>query len=164
MKLSPELIERKMIESASDILYSDGMEYEKKQRQHGSTTCFIHSLSVAYMSVKLASVFHLKVNTESLIRGALLHDYFLYDWRDPEYRLHGFRHARTAFNNASSDFNLNKIEGDIILRHMFPLNLTPPRYKESALVCLADKICATLEILAIVFPIKVPAKQFAENL
>ena len=31
-------------------------------------------------------------------------------------------------------------------RHMFPLNPTPPKYKESVVVTCADKICATREV------------------
>ena len=41
----------------------------------------------------------------SLVRGALLHDYFLYDWHQPhkEYGLHGFTHPSTALRNAVQD-------------------------------------------------------------
>ena len=37
------------------------------------------------------------------------------------------------------------MEQDIILKHMFPLTLQPPRYLESLLVCLVDKGCALYE-------------------
>lgn len=43
-------------------------------------------------------------------------------------------------------FGLNPIEANIIHRHMFPLNPTPPKYKESVVVTCADKICATREV------------------
>ena len=43
------------------------------------------------------------------------------------------------------DFGLNKIERNMILAHMFPLNLTLPRYRESVLLCTADKLCALRE-------------------
>ena len=33
----------------------------------------------------------------------------------------------------------------MILSHMFPMNKTLPRYRESVLLCTADKICATRE-------------------
>lgn len=79
--------------------------------------------------------------------GALLHDYFLYDWHVPDksHRWHGFFHAGKALANASRDFTLGKIERDMIASHMFPLNITLPRYRESVILCIADKLCATEE-------------------
>jgi uncharacterized protein len=81
------------------------------------------------------------------VRGALLHDYFLYDWHvpAPEHNLHGFSHAGAALKNAKRDFEINRLEQDIIEKHMFPLNIRPPKYRESIIVCLADKLCATKE-------------------
>ena len=88
----------------------------------------------------------------SLIRGALLHDYFLYDWREgtPGDRMHGFGHARIALKNAKHDYEIDKIQEDIIIKHMFPLNIKPPRYRESVIVTIADKICATCEIASFI--------------
>ena len=37
------------------------------------------------------------------------------------------------------------IERDIIKKHMFPLNIAFPKYKESLIVCIADKIIALYE-------------------
>ena len=83
----------------------------------------------------------------SMVRGALLHDYFLYDWRDGEagHDLHGFKHARRALLNAERDFELSAIAWDVIVKHMFPLNITPPRYRETVFVTVADKVCAVRE-------------------
>ena len=105
---------------------------EKNYIQHGTTTVFAHSVRVASLSLKLAKKLHLRVNRKSLLRGALLHDYFLYDWheKDRSHRLHGLYHAGTALKNAKKDFHLNKLEENIIARHMFPLNPIFPRYKE----------------------------------
>lgn len=133
-----------------EILNSDGMHAEKNFIQHGNISCYAHSVSVAEMSIKIAEYFNISVDRRSLIRGALLHDYFLYDWHEPsrDHRLHGFSHARTALRNAERDFCLNSIEKDIICRHMFPLNIKPPKYRESRIVCLADKICAAHETVS----------------
>ena len=79
-------------------------------------------------------------------RGALLHDYFLYDWHLTHERWHGFRHPYIALSNASRDFDLTAREKNIIVRHMFPLTPIPPKYRESLLVSTADKICALKEV------------------
>ena len=90
----------------------------------------------------------LRIEEKSLVRGALLHDYFLYDWHTGGDKLHGLHHAARALENAEKDFDLGDIERDIIKRHMFPLNIRPPKYRESWIVCLADKICAANEFFA----------------
>ena len=108
---------------------------------------FEHSVCVALVCLWLVHRLHLKVNQRAFVRGALLHDYFLYDWHtpDPAHRLHGFRHAGTALRNADRDFELNDTERDMIKKHMFPLNPALPRFKETAVLCLADKYCALRE-------------------
>ena len=124
----------------------------KTYTQHGTTTVFEHCVSVAKFSLLMAyyleRTLKIKVDRDSLVRAALLHDYFLYDWHDktiPGHNIHGFTHPRTAMLNADRDFGLNAIEKDIISKHMFPLTIMPPRYRESVLVTLADKWCALCE-------------------
>ena len=129
----------------ADILASPGMEKTKTFTQHGATSVFEHSLNVACESLILARRMKRQVNERAMVRGALLHDYFLYDWHQPGHSLHGFRHPEIAWQNAKRDFRLGAIERDVIRKHMFPLNLTPPRCRESLIVCLADKICALRE-------------------
>ena len=131
----------------AEILRAEGMRAGRRFVQHGDVSVYEHCINVAFLSLYLARRLHLSVDRSSLIRGALLHDYFLYDWHedDPSHRLHGFHHAHRALENACRDFSLNEREKDIIAKHMFPLNLRPPRYRESALVCAADKACALLE-------------------
>ncbi|KIR02148.1 hypothetical protein P261_00962 [Lachnospiraceae bacterium TWA4] len=136
----------------SDILSTENMQLEKQFMQHGNISVFMHSVLVACLALKIAHYLHLKVDEQSMVRGALLHDYFLYDWHIPDksHNLHGFTHAGVALQNANRDFDLNEIEQDVIKKHMFPLNITPPKYKESILVCIADKISAFLETFHLV--------------
>lgn len=112
--------------------------------QHGTTSVFRHSVAVAYVSFYIARKYHIRVKEKALIRGALLHDYFLYDWheKDASHKWHGFYHAGKALQNAMEDFELSDIEQNTIERHMFPLNPIPPRYREAWIVCIADKICS----------------------
>lgn len=119
----------------------------KKFMQHGSVSVYEHCVRVAYTSCYLAAAMKIPVNRRALVRGALLHDYFLYDWheKNKEHSLHGFFHPRKALQNAEKDLDLSEIERNIILRHMFPLTAIPPECREAWLVCLADKICAFRE-------------------
>ena len=134
----------------ADLFPAEGMELLKTLPQHGGVSVFDHSLAVACLCLYLAYRFRLRVDRRALVRGALLHDYFLYDWHvpDPSHRLHGFTHPRRALENARRDFALNDVEENMIASHMFPLTPTLPRYRESLLVCLADKICALEETLS----------------
>ena len=132
-----------------EILSSPNMEKEQKCYQHGVVTVYDHTIKVAKCCLKLANIFNINVDKKSLVRGALLHDYFLYDWHNKdngEHRLHGFRHANTALKNAEKEFDLNHIEKNMIKSHMFPLNLVLPKYKESVILTIADKLCALCEV------------------
>lgn len=119
----------------------------KKYIQHGSTSVFEHMLSVAYMSLRLALFFRKNVNKESMVRGALLHDYFLYDWHNKKtrHKLHGFYHPGVALKNAQEYLNLNDTEKDVILHHMFPLTFPAPVTKEGFYVSCADKLVSLYE-------------------
>lgn len=120
--------------------------------QHGRTSVFAHCLNVAIISLKIARQFKIAVDEKSLITGALLHDYFLYDWHNKEISpsWHGFKHPAIALANARRDFPINTIETDIIINHMFPLTLFHfPRTKEGWLISLADKFCSLAEIFRI---------------
>lgn len=148
---SSEMSAEALVRAMADKL-EEGSRYgmTKDFIQHGSVSVYAHCISVAAESLRLARALNLKVDTDALIRGALLHDYFLYDWHDnPDGRhnVHGFTHPYTALKNAREDFDLTRKECDIIVHHMFPLVPLPPHSKEAWLVCLADKICATKETL-----------------
>ena len=121
----------------------------KQYIQHGEVSVYLHSVMVALSSYKMAKTLHIRIDERSLIRGALLHDYFLYDWHDgkPARRIHGFTHPGIALENAERDFELNDIERDIIRCHMFPLTIKPPTYREAVIVCLVDKYLSILETL-----------------
>ena len=129
----------------ADILESAKYQSSDNNIQHGNVSVMEHSISVACVCVRLAKMTHLKHDYSSLVRGSLLHDYFNYDWHIDGGRMHGYRHASKALENAADDFTINPIEANMIARHMFPLNITPPRYRESVLLCIADKVCAVKE-------------------
>lgn len=151
-------IEELVLLYGADILSSPGMQSEKLFIQHGSVSIFEHSLNVACACLWIAMLFKLSVDYAALVRGALLHDYFLYDWHIPDrsHRWHGITHPGCALKNAEKDFCLTDVERDMIRKHMFPLTLCPPRYTESRILCIADKICACQETAAGIWPKLLP--------
>ena len=120
--------------------------------QHGNTSCLLHCIAVAYYCYRLAERFKaLKGHENELVRGALLHDYFLYDWHDknrPDFKpWHGFYHPGVALKNASKEYHLSPREKDIIKKHMWPLTVIPPMCREAWIVSTADKVCSLRETL-----------------
>ena len=136
-------------EYAGDIL--DHEDYEKLNgfMAHGRITLYSHCLDVARLSLRMGR--NKSVDEKALVRGALLHDFYLYDWHDaridvPLFQMHGFTHPFAACERAKERFELSAKEQNIIESHMWPLTLfTLPRSKEAWLVCLADKLVATRE-------------------
>jgi len=115
--------------------------------QHSDISCLEHCLYVSYNSFRICK--KLGLDYRSAARGGLLHDLFLYDWHvtKPAEGLHGFVHPYIALENANKHFDLNSREQDIIVKHMWPMTLVFPKYKESFVVCMVDKYCASMEIV-----------------
>lgn len=138
---------------AGDILSSEHFQRLKDFIQHGNVTVYEHCLHVALCAIKLNRALYANGRERELVRGAILHDYFLYDWHKADApgnihpKLHGFYHPGIALKNATRDFALSEREKDIIRKHMWPLTVNPPRCREAWLVCLADKYASTLETL-----------------
>lgn len=134
------------IQMIDDLLNNDTVKQMKNFRQHYETSCFDHCLIASYYCYLYGKKFNL--DYVSCARAAMLHDLFLYDWRkkqDDRKGLHAFTHPKTAYKNASKLFALNEKEKDIILKHMWPVTIALPKYKESYLLTLIDKYCALNE-------------------
>ena len=130
----------------SDITSNETVQKMKNFRQHYNTSCFEHCKSVAFYSYLICKKY--KLDYISAARAAMLHDLFLYDWRlrqDGRKGLHGFTHPKTALNNATKIFDLNKKEQDIIVKHMWPVTIILPKYRESYVITFVDKYCALKE-------------------
>ena len=134
-------------EALDEMLRDPELQKMKQYYQHGGNT-YAHSVQVAEAALKLARILPFHVKEKDLARGAMLHDFYLYGTNDMTFTAyqHGTRHPRISYENASRHFDLTDTEKDIILSHMWPLNFTrPPRCRESVVVKLADKYCATRE-------------------
>lgn len=136
-------------ETLDELMQDRGFISMETYIQHGRTSCLWHSIAVAYYSCLLLHILPIgnSINQRSMIRGALLHDYFLYDWHDRQQapKMHGIAHPERALTNAQKNWQLDRIECDVIIKHMFPLTPIPPKYKEAAVVSLADKLCSLYE-------------------
>ena len=130
------------------IIKNDTVKQMKNYRHHCDTSCFKHCLHVAYYTYVICK--KLKLDYISGARAAMLHDLFLYDWRK-EYRdveldgLHAFVHPQIALRNSMKLFDLNEKEQDIILKHMWPVTIQFPKYRESYVVTFMDKYSAVRE-------------------
>lgn len=135
------------LECIADIIERPEVLEMENFSQHSNSNRLEHSLYVSYNSYLICR--KLGLDARSAARGGLLHDFFLYDRRDVSAPkgFHGIVHPRSALRNALEIFELNNVEKDIIKRHMFPLTITPPRYKESYVIMCVDKYCACLEAL-----------------
>lgn len=138
-------------EHGEDILRSPNFLDTRGHIQHGNMTVNDHCKNVAMYSVALADKLRVNCNKRDLVRGALLHDYFLYDWHNNDHedaeKLHGFHHPTVALRNALRDYRLTARQRDIIRKHMWPLTPVPPTCKEAWLVTMADKYCSLMETI-----------------
>lgn len=116
----------------------------KNYKHHGETSVYDHSLAVSYTSYRICRFFGLDKKSAAI--GGLLHDFYYKPWQEntekkPLFKKHGFVHAKEALENSKKYFPelMNEKSENIIKRHMFPLNIVPPQYKESWVVTMADK-------------------------
>ena len=134
------------IEIVDNILNND--EFKKiDDIEHHGTSRLKHSMRVSYYSYKIAK--GLGLNYYNVARGGLLHDFFLSDNNrsDKERILDTFTHPKRALEKASETFELCDMEKDIIVGHMFPVYKSIPKYSESWIVNLTDKIIGGYEFL-----------------
>lgn len=116
----------------------------KEYHHHENISVYTHSLMVSYYSYKIAKKIHLDYKSTAI--AGILHDFYYEDWQKANKKglkeLHGFVHAREALNNSKEHFNylLNDKISNSIVRHMFPLNIKPPKYLEGWIITIVDKI------------------------
>jgi uncharacterized membrane protein len=155
-KILIEIKGRKPFEDEYYEAIKDIYEHEEflklKEFFHHNSSIYEHVQDVAYFSYRICKI--LKLDHRSAARGALLHDFFLYDWRNhdvpdlPRKKFHGIEHPAIAVDNAKKHFSINEIEEDIIKKHMWPLTFIPPKYKESFIVSFADKYLSSKEFVS----------------
>ena len=135
------------INIVKDIISNETVRNLRFYKHHYVSNRYEHCLSVAYNSYRICRFFGL--DHVSVARAGLLHDLFLYDCENPETRPqnHIKTHPKIALENAEKHFLLNDIEKDIILKHMWPITFSTPKYLETFIVTFVDKYCSILEWL-----------------
>ena len=136
--------------------------------KHHHKSVWDQSIEVSFKAYYYAT----KFNADSRICaiGGLLHDFYplawqysqeLYDYdcnylkrldmKEPLFKKHGFTHAYEAYENYLKYFSEYEdvIISDVIIKHMFPLNIKLPKYRESWIVSCVDKVESTKDVFNI---------------
>lgn len=130
------MLDKEFLEIVQPILDLEEFNNTKFQRHHGITR-YDHSMNVAYITYVVTK--NLKLNYKEATFAALIHDFFNDEVKDENGYKRLLDHPKHALKNAMRYFELTDLQKDIIAKHMFPVTLTPPKYKESILVSLIDK-------------------------
>ncbi len=126
--------------------YSVNKYRELKSIMHHGDNRLNHINRVAKMSFLVSKL--LKCDYISCTRGAMMHDFFTKDditKGNIKYRKFLKNHPSIALDNANKYFDINDIEKDAIVTHMFPITKQKPKYKESKIVCICDKLVSIYE-------------------
>lgn len=146
MKISD--VEKQELEQLYQFFFNDEKVLRMKDiPMHRGSNTFIHSFKVAKLAVK-RGLRHKNVNLKTILIAAILHDYYLYDWRSDKSLLkkHGKNHPYVAANNAKIDFDVPPEVEKAIKSHMWPMNIKEfPNTKEARIVNLADDHVALME-------------------
>lgn len=147
------------MEYIDDIYNDEHFTIIAEYPHHDKYTRLDHCLHVSYSTFlflkKLAPKY--KYMREAC-RGSLLHDFFLYEWHTenpfPIPCMHAWKHPERAYQDASRYFEINLMEKDIILTHMFPVCIAVPLSRAAWTVVIFDKYWAFREGFKTFNPIK----------
>ena len=127
-----------------NIIYD--REFNKlNEIEHHGITRYTHSVRVSYYSYKICKL--LKLDYVDAARAGLLHDFYISkenrSFKDKFTET--FTHPKKAVEHALEVYGINGREEDIIKSHMFPFTTSIPKYAESWIVVLVDKVIGSLE-------------------
>lgn len=140
-----EALRVEFIQTAAPLLKEPQVRRLGECNHHFGKTRLDHVLDVAWLAFMVSKRFPL--DHDAVVRGALLHDLFYYDWLREGPSWHGVRHPRIALENARTVTTLSGKEEDIIKKHMWPLTVVLPKYAEAWIVCFSDIYCSWRDYL-----------------
>ena len=138
-------MEKEFVSYIRDIISSREFQSTKGHRHHINGTVYRHSIKVAYLCYKHHKRFKPKIDIRELVRGALLHDFYLYNLHGDgqKHKFHWIKHPSHALKNATKKYpELTEMQRDMIKHHMFPLTPVPPKTRAGWIICFYDKIAA----------------------
>ncbi len=148
MRASPGL--QTYLHTVEALLATPEVQSMGQWNHHFGVSTYEHSLFVSYVAFRLAPRFG--VAPFSAARAGLLHDLYLYSPYNSSAHPGNqcFYHPLAALENAKKLVpDLSDEEQNSIVSHMWPLAYHMPRCRLAVVISLADKLCATLEILKI---------------
>lgn len=140
-------------QKAEPIISHPNYQKQKNISHHHHSTIYNHVIEVSricYIIAKKHEGTSNPYDIDALLKAALLHDYFLYNWRytDDREKPHLFKHPSIAIRNAKKDFGLTEKEESIIYTHMWPFTfLRFPKYREGWLLSWIDKYVSFKDFL-----------------
>ena len=139
------LIETYEFNSIIDDIANHEEFLKLKEELHHGISRYEHSMRVAKVTYKMTKKLHL--DYERATRAALLHDFF-FDENLKEYNSKETLklHPEYALQNALKYFDVDTKQANMIRAHMYPVYLEKPKYAESWLLTVADKIVAAHEM------------------
>ncbi len=154
-----------------DILRNPEFQKRKLFMHHYNLSVWDHSILVSFKAFMASRYFGASPRICAI--AGLLHDFYSQAWistpeleklengryvkalKEPKpwYKMHGFTHAKDASINYVKYFPEleDKKITNCILRHMFPLNIIPPRYKEGFIITAVDKLNSVHELPSITY-------------
>ena len=150
-----------------EILQNNEFQKRKLFFHHAHITVWEHSINVSYSCFIVAKKFNLDKRVCAI--AGILHDFYPYAWlyneqlamldngiyvsevgkKNKFFKQHGFTHASLAAKNYLKYFYyLQDVKiTNSIRRHMFPLNIVPPKYIEGYVLTIVDKYIALKDLV-----------------
>ena len=129
-----------------DIAYHPEFRKLAAYKHHIFCNRYQHCINVAWYTYCMCK--EAGLDYVSATRGALLHDFFLYNYHteQPVKGRHTCVHPQQALVNARKYFDVNPLMEDCIVHHMWPSDpLAVPQSREAYIVTIADKYSAAAE-------------------
>ncbi len=124
-----------------------------RQEHHYTSTVARHTMAVAAVCLRIYYLLQergIHLNKEALTKAALCHDLGIIGRHDKFQNdlVCCFRHPIDSVKAAGEIFpDLDERTKDAIRHHMFPQGCLPPHHLEGLILILADKYCATRDVL-----------------